>query len=151
MWITLQKDGLVNRFKSLLTLSWQWTGFCLIGATIMTKLKYCFNDNLLCRLFNKEELLAFTSTLLTQTFQNLLGVGLFIYCNDFFLLLDKSSVVFLGFLYLQVLYLILQTLVQVYWGLTQNVALCWYSDLISHTQTQTHTHTHTHTHTQTHT
>ena len=80
----------------------------------MTKLKYCFNDNLLCRLFNKEELLAFTSTLLTQTFQNLLGVGLFIYCNDFFLLLDKSSVVFLGFLYLQVLYLILQTLVQVY-------------------------------------
>ena len=72
---------------------------------------FCFIDNLLCRLFNKEELLAFTSTLLTQTFQNLLGVGLFIYCNDFFLLRDKSSVVFLGFLYLQVLYLILQILV----------------------------------------
>ena len=104
---------------------------------------FCFIDNLLCRLFNKEELLAFTSTLLTQTFQNLLGVGLFIYCNDFFLLRDKSSVVFLGFLYLQVLYLILQILVSSLLRLTQNVALCLYSDLISHTQIHTQRHKHT--------
>lgn len=37
-------------------------------------------------------------------FRNLQGVGLLIYCSDFFLLPSKSSFVFLGFLYLHISY-----------------------------------------------